>query len=357
MNLEKIAKLAGVSHTAVSLALRGQPGVSDETRRRIVKLSRELDYEPHGPARALASGRTGLVGVIPGLDRRNPLSYWGTLAINGMMPVLREVRMGILLLPDASDAVIPGMITGRLVDATAFLMRPHENALERSRLQSIPSVTVNTSTSQEVDQVLPDDAGGVRQALAYLRSLGHRRIAYVSSDCDDPDDVHKPSRRERLGAYLETMRAWGVPAPPATREYMSLEQRMTMLWDDGMPTAYLCYSDHVAMRVLEWFTGRGIRVPEEASVVGIDNLDASKHLHPPLSTVRVPFEEMGYRAARMLLASIQDPDRPRERIILPETLVIRKSTAPPPGSGRAWACAAGTVGETHANWEGKKMND
>jgi len=325
VNLETIAERAGVSHTAVSLALRGEPGVGEATRKRIRKLAKELGYSPHGAASALASGRTGMVGIIPGLAPSAYISTWDQLMLNGLIEVFRTEKMGFVLLPDTSDAVVPSMIARRLVDAAAFFMMPHERVLKRSLAQAIPSVTINMSTEQEVDRVLPDDAQGVRAAMSHLMGLGHRRIVFV--DTWEARSIHQPSRLTRRQTYLEAMRDAGLPVPGVIEGELSIPDRMNALRAGTSPTAYVCYSDHIAMQVIQYLWERGTRVPEQASVIGIDDIYESRYFIPPLTTIRVPFHELGVMAARMLLSRMDEPERPCETIWLPEELVIRGSTA------------------------------
>lgn len=331
MNLETIAERAGVSHTAVSLALRGEPGVGEATRERILKIANKLEYAPHGPASALASGRTGMVGIIPGLVSEAYISTWDRLMLNGLIEVFRAEKMGLVLVPESGADGVPAVISRRLVDAAAFLMMPHESVLARSIAQSIPSITINMSTDQDVDQVLPDDAQGIRLAVSHLLDLGHRRIAFV--DTCEARTVHRSSRQTRLRTYLDVMQSAGLPVPPGTRESAAdLDERMGALLAGVRPTAYVCYSDHIAMGVIQYLWERGTRVPEQASVIGVDDIYESRFFIPPLTAVRVPFHELGVIAARMLLSRMDEPERPCETIRAPEELVIRRSTARPDGA-------------------------
>lgn len=319
--------MAGVSAKSVSCALRGRPGVATRTRERIQRIAARLGYQVHGPARALASGRTGLVAVVPSMLGVAALVAWDSMLINGMIEVFNKRMTSVVILSCESDERIPRELAERSVDATAFLSAPHDDVLVWSRQRSIPCVCVNFDPGGDVDRVLADDYTGMRQAVEYLASLGHRRIGYVNSP--SPEVPHDPSRNDRLMGYCSAMAERGLVAPPGYEQYIPVRERMGGLVESERPTAYVCYNDHVAMQVIQVLHERGVRVPQDASVVGVDDLYEARFVSPALTTVRVPFKEMGVRAAEMLSARMPERGRPCEKTVLPEKLVIRESAAPP----------------------------
>ena len=327
LSLRQIAAMAGVSAKSVSCALRGRPGVAPGTRERIQRIAARLGYQIHGPARALASGRTGLVAVVPGMLGMTGLAAWDALIVNGLIEVFNEQRTSVVILACSSDERIPRELAQRSVDAAAFLLAPHDDVFVWSRQRSIPCVCVNFDPGGDVDRVLADDDGGMRQVVAYLASLGHRRIGYVTGH--SPNVPHDRSRKERIMGYCSAMAERGLVAPPGYEQYVPAEERMEALIASEPPTAYVCYNDHVAMQVVQVLHRKGIRVPEEASVIGVDDVYEARFSSPALTTVRVPFKEMGVRAAEMLSARMPERGRPCEKTVLPEKLVIRESAAPP----------------------------
>lgn len=326
MNLEQVAQHAGVSHTAVSLALRGKPGVSEVTRRNILKIAHELGYERNGPASALVSGRTGLIGVVPGWTDPVEIGDWDRRMINGLGRVLATAGKNMVFLLEPKSHRVPSVIGQRYVDGAVFLMEPHGSVAAWMAERDIPMVAANFSPSPATDCVMNDDAAGVRLAIDHLASLGHRRIGYLNTGLPAP--APDPSSGTRLDAYLQVMRERNLDAPAGAEQRVTVEQRLGQLFDgDDQPTALLCFNDHLALEAISWLWSHGYTVPDQVSVVGIDDVFTAPMAHPPLTTIHLPFEEMGERAGELLLARIADPKPRRKHNLLQPSLVERASTA------------------------------
>ena len=325
MGRKEVAEIAGVSEASVSLALRGLPGVGELTRERIVRIARDLGYQPHGLASALAGSKVGLIGIIPCLAH-NVIGPWDAMVMNGMAQVLSEAGMDWVVLSESTRQPIPRIMKRSLVDGAAFLIMPHKQVFEWSKERGIPCVAVHFDPGGDVDRVLADDEGGMILAVQHLISLGHRRIAYVATG----PFVHQPSTDARLMGYLKAMGAAGLPSRTPDNDSLDVCEQAELFLSPDAPTAYVCYNDHTAMELIQYLHEKGVRVPEDVSVVGADDMYESRLFAPALTTVRVPFEEMGEKAAQILVARISDADLPCERVVLPERLVIRKSTGSPP---------------------------
>jgi len=328
MNLEQIAQRAGVSHTAVSLALRGKPGVSPGTRKRILKLVRELGYQRNGPASALVSGKTGFIGVVPGWTDPMEIGDWDRRILNGLGRVLAAAGKNMIFLLEPKSDDVPSVIGQRYVEGAVFMMEPHASVAAWMAERQVPMVTANFTNSEDTDRVMHDDPAGVRMAIEHLAALGHRRIAYVNSSYPAP--FPDPSSRIRLEAYVATMNELGLEMSPGAEDRLEPHVRMEQLFATDRPTAILCFNDHLAMMAMQWLWEHDISIPDQVSVVGIDNVFGSEWTHPPLTSVRLHFEEMGRQAGELLLDRIAEPvSEPRQLLLTPE-LVVRKSTAPPP---------------------------
>ena len=332
MNIRQIAKIAGVSKSTVSGVLSGRPGFAATTRERIFRMADSLGYQVHGAAAALASGRSNLLGIMPAAASPFRLTVWDQAIIEGFVQAAGENRMQTVLMTEVASCGVPKALDRRYVDGVALMIRSHPAVTDRLVGQSVPCVAVDLDQQQipQIDVVYPDDRAGVEQAIRYLVSLGHRRIAYVNSYAARIDH-HHPSLETRQDAYLQVMSALGLSVPSGCEVCCAVEDRVdALLADVDPPTALMCYSDDAARFAIAALGARGLRVPEDMSVVGIDDLET-----PPgyplsdLTSVFVPFEEMGACAARLLCERLSEPDRPVQQVKLAEHLVTRQTTAAP----------------------------
>ena len=329
MSLKQIAEIAGVSVPAVSAALRGKRNVSATTRERIVRIARDLGYEPHGPARALAKGKVGAIGVMPTQVSRYSVGAWDALVLHGFWQRIAATDMHLVMLSAQNDRAIPKMVTQRSVDGAAFFTRPHEKSLEWMRSRGMPVITVNVGFEDEVDAVCADDEGGIRAAIDHLASLGHERIAYVNTHEERTARIHS-SVRVRQNAYLKAMAERDIRACAGSEMICPAQEKVAWLLKNDSPTALIGFDDAIVLQAMQALHRLGLRVPEDMSVVGIDDMEMCLLSYPMLTTVHVPFVEMGARAAELLLERLENPDLDVRRDTLPERVVVRESTAPPP---------------------------
>ena len=332
MNIWKIAEIAGVSKSTVSGVLRGRPGFAEATRERILRIARDLGYQAHGGAAALSSGRFNVLGILPNAAAPFCISVWDRAVLEGFVQTAAENGKQTMLMSEVVPSDVSQGPVPRYVDGAAFMIRPQSATTTRLTSQSIPCVAINLDLRHipPMDLVYPDDASGMEQAVRYLASLGHRRIAYVNAYSPRPDQ-HHPSLETRQKAYLRVMSTLGLSVPSGYETCYAVEKRVAgLLADPEPPTALMCYSDDTARRAIRVLGERGLRVPEDMSVVGIDDLET-----PPgyplsdLTSVFVPHEEMGACAAKLLCERIKEPDRPFQHVMLPEHLVVRESTTAP----------------------------
>jgi len=335
VTIADIARQVGVHPASVSRALRGIGGkVSEATRQRIVQVADELGYLPNAVAASLRTKQSKLVGVIVP-DLGNPL--FGPL-VTGIEVELR--RQGFMcLVAHTTDA--PGD-RGELVAALAhrqvsgLLVLAAEigdsllDAVQRYRL---PAVLVNRGFGEHrFASVVNDDHESVRLVLEHLMALGHRRVAHVAGPAGSS------TGRVRRQAFTALCRqnkvaAQIVQASAFTRE--AGHAAATKLLDKGLTSsAVFAANDLIALGVLDALRARRLRVPDDVSVVGHNDMPLVDLIDPPLTTVRVAVEQMGRQAAQMLLDLLGTPGQaPVTRLLLPQ-LIVRGSTAPP-ASARA----------------------
>jgi len=328
-----VAHASGVSVATVSRALRGLDRVSDETRARVFKAATELHYVASPTAASLASGRTRVVGVVtPFVDRW----YFSTL-ISEIEKSIRDEALHVLLLdledsPSRRRPLTRDMVSKR-VDGVIVLNVPladQEQALLRQL--GLPAVTVG-NTYAGWSSVRIDDGATVRTAVEHLISLGHRDIAYVGAVVRP--DAYGVVPNERRDAFVYAMGAAGLRV---RRDWMRLSDwtardattdAAEMLARARRPTAVVAASDEMGLGVLAAALRAGVRVPQELSIIGVDD-----HPHAAvfgMSTVRQDVRAQAARASGLLLTQLgASSPTPVEGIVLPTHLIVRETTAPPP---------------------------
>jgi DNA-binding LacI/PurR family transcriptional regulator len=324
--MDDIARLAGVSRPTVSKALSGARRVNPRTRSRILAIAKQMNFVPLGAAQALGRGSTQLVGVysthggLPG--------PWSVTILAGMGRVLRTRQYDLLVLTHAdSDGPVPRVVRQRFVDAM-LLVHSRDASIEAYlRSARLPYLIVNGGATPDCDYVMPDNAAAMQIAVDHLRELGHRRIGYVGT----PTPVHV-SATERAAGYAEAMARAELAALPDYSSYVPVEVRVAdLLALPKAPSALVCYSDEIAMEVVAALAGRGITVPRQMSVIGCDDLSpAMQFFAPPLSTVRMPFAELGERAAELLMDRLNDPHAaPRGEVLSTGLACVRRGSTGP----------------------------
>lgn len=332
--LRDVADAAGVHPATASRALnpatRGL--VNADTARRVIKVAESLGYRPNPIARGLKTAKSGTVGlVIP--DLTNPLF---PPIVRGIEDVLEPAGYSGLIVntdndPGRERAQIESLRSRQvegLIVATALLEHP---LLEQLRREGVLIVVVNRRPADlDVASITPDDAAGVELAVRHLASLGHRRIAHLAGPANTSTGV------VRARSFRNTVHDLGLdedPALTATCSYWSEEagaEALRSLLDAGAEfTAVVAGNDLIALGCYDVFAERSIDCPRDISVVGFNDMPFLDKLRPPLTTVAVPHQQIGAEAARMLLDAIADPARPPRSVLLPLSLVVRGSTAPP----------------------------
>lgn len=319
-----VARLAGVATSTVSRALTHPGRVSAATTKRVEEAAKALSYTPSSQARSLTSGRTGTVAlVVP--DIANPFYFdlirgsQRQLRAAGYAQVLvdteesQEIEADTLdLMRKSADGVI--LVASRLDDAQL------SEAATRQ-----PIVTINRDLP-DVPSVIIDTPSGVVQALTHLRSLGHRHVAYVSGPASSWSSAHRwtalQEAAESSGMQVTLVGPW---TPTSEAGAAAADAVST-----GDATACIVFNDLLAIGMLQRFAERGIRVPDDISVVGTDDIFGSDFCHPPLTTVDAPIEEAGRAAVTMLLSRLDSQSRPRMRTVLPTHVRIRQSSGPAP---------------------------
>jgi LacI family repressor for deo operon, udp, cdd, tsx, nupC, and nupG len=346
-----VARRAGVSTATVSRALAFPERVAVETRSRVIAAIAETGYTPNASARNLRARSTKIVlALLPGMSNTffNPIlnAIEDTLSAAGYGMIIGDTRNSPAKEAHYTRFILAGQVDGVIL-FTGHLPRDEEGAPPASERVPI-ALVCNEIEGDRVHSVFDvANREAARAAVNHLIAAGHRRIAHIAGS---PDNVEA---RERLSGYREALEAAGLDANQqvmrgggfrfedgvaAAAEFLSLEER---------PTAVFAAADDVAIGFIRTLRDEGIRIPEDVSVVGFDDIDHASVIEPPLTTMRQPRAELGRLAAEDLLARMgrDAPLLPPTRVRLACQLVERQSVRtidpvraePPPavlGGGR-----------------------
>jgi DNA-binding LacI/PurR family transcriptional regulator len=324
VTIRDVADAAGVSPAAVSYALRGVQ-VSEETQERVRRLADELGYEAHPIARALASGRTGMVGILgPSLE-----DLWQQrLVVAAGRELLARDRYA-LILDAGGDPARQRTLAARLRDqqVDGLIVSPVDPSDEfwAELAQSLAVVSIGDALvgAEAAGEVLFDNRSGVRRALEHLHALGHRRIAVIcppgSPTTDRPAEVFVAAEAQRLGLEVSI-----VSSPYGLRAATELAR--ALLGVPRRPTAAFCFSDSIAYGVYAAARELGIAIPDGLSVIGYDDHPMSSLLAPPLTSFDWESTHLAEVAVGMVLAAIEGRRR-RRRVVIEPALRERASTA------------------------------
>lgn len=328
VSLREVGERAGVSFQTVSKVLRGAGSVAPATRARVLAAAADLGYVPNSLARGLASNETRSIGFIA-----------SGLASFVLAPMLlgaeREARRhGYFVLfnfvheqEGEGERILRQLIERRvdgIVSAAITLLHDAEyGALLRA---TVPSVATHAVPGGGVPIVGEDDEKPGSIATDHLLACGHRRIATITGGWSGG---HVGGR---LAGYAHALEAAGIPFAPELVESGGWSvaggyHAMHRLLDEHPGfTAVVAQNDHMAMGAIRALQERGLRVPDDMSIVGCDDVDFARFTTPPLTTVRLTFESTGVAAVRLLIDRLQGTEVVPERIVLPCSLIIREST-------------------------------
>jgi LacI family transcriptional regulator len=334
VTLREVADVAGVHPGTASRALNPETRalVNERTAERVLQAADELGYRPNPIARGLKTNRSYTVGVlIP--DLMNPLF---PPIVRGIQDRLEEAGYTPLIANTENDPERERIDFERLrarqvdgfITATA---RRDDDLLTQVAAIGTPIVLVNRRLEQAVlPAVVGDDRAGMRLAIEHLADLGHRRIAYLAG----PQQVS--TGYLRYEGFLEAMRDHGLDPDPelirfgdAFTEAEGMRLCGELLATGATPTAIAAGNDLVALGCYDVFEERGIRCPEQISVVGFNDMPFAGRFDPPLTTVRLPHYEIGARAAELLIELQGATQASAPQIQLAPEFVARSSTAPP----------------------------
>lgn len=340
-DIHEVAARAGVSISTVSRCLSGKRKLAPEVERRILEAARALHYSPNRMARSLRTQRTNALGmIIP--DNSNP--YFSDV-VKGAEDAARAAGFVVLLFNSGESRNrerehLTTMQSFRC-DGALVIAAPEgdDERRRREHLRDVPFpvVYLGRDPGFDADVVIADSLGASREAVTHLIRLGHRRLGIITVN------EAVSSQRDRVAGFHAALAAAGITPRD---EY---EVRVPLTVGDGFsgasrllslpkpPTAIFATSNALGIGAVGAVEARGLRCPEDVSVLGYDSYPWQDVFHPRLTTVRQPAYQIGQRAAELLVARVTGKRQgPPERIVLQASLVVRESTGPlaEPASGR-----------------------
>jgi LacI family transcriptional regulator, galactose operon repressor len=332
--LRDVALLAGVHPATASRALNPQTRslVNADTARKVLRAAESIGYQPNPIARSLKTARTGTVGlVIP--DLTNPLF---PPIVRGIEDVLTPAGYNAWIVntdndPAREETQVESLRSRQVEGLIIATARREHPLLVRLHRLGVKMVLVNRRVDGlELPSVTADDDAGIGMAVEHLAALGHRRIAHLAG----PQQTSTGVARSR--AFRYAVRDRGLADDPELvmecGYWSEAEgaQGLRRLLDAGVDfTAVVAGNDLIALGCYDVFAERGMTCPDDMSVVGFNEMPFLDKMNPPLTTVSIPDYEIGSEAARLLLDTIDDPERHPRSVLLAPSLVVRASTAPP----------------------------
>mgnify|MGYP002385715709 FL=1 len=331
--IKDVARRAGVAHTTVSRALRNSPLISPATTERIQQIASEMGYHPSAAARSLKTNRSQTLGVIvSAID-----DPFFSEILQGIDDVAQECGYSLFIAAsqrslEREQHIVRAMREQR-VDGVILCSTPFSREQSKQlRADEIPLVVINNQSAEDYRySIYHDDLDGSRQVMRHLIELGHERIAYLGYPRSGRTNAHRLQgyREEMAAAGLIIIEGYEVDAQTsdpaggqaAADPVLALTPR---------PTAIFCYNDMLAIGLLRGMQNAGLRIPEDFSIAGFDNITISAFTTPPLTTLDQPKHTIGAQAARLVLGLLEGADNASPKIqTLKGTLLVRRSTARP----------------------------
>jgi DNA-binding LacI/PurR family transcriptional regulator len=327
VTIRDVAAQARVSHQTVSRVINDSQRVRPATRARVETAIAELGYRPNAIARFMARGRTGSLACLA----PNLIDYTFASIIEGAQIEARAQGF-FLLSASAPDEATFASLVDQLVDSRRteglMVINPYADGRYALLPHPFPTVFIGARPRAEAaDSVALDDVAVAQQAAQHLLELGHRRLGMLTGP------LVEDCAQDRSAGFHETLNAAGLTAEPAwvlegdwsaTSGYGALLQLAAA---GPLPQAIFAQNDRMAVGILRAARDLGLRIPDELSVIGVDDIPLAAYFAPPLTTMRQDFIAIGREAARLLIHAVAEPEAPRRHLRLPAELVVRRSTA------------------------------
>ena len=332
---QDVAERAGVSRTTVSLVLNNVQNIriGSETRQKVLDAAHELGYVPDAAAQALASRRTKAIGlVLTRTQHHIATDAFLPKIISGLLTTARKQNITIMIdwiETEHSEGAYFEMVRAKRIDGIILSTpRLDDKALRMLEQYDVPAVLMGRLEGLHMPFVDVDNAQAAEKATQHLLELGHKEIAFISNA--PPEYSSSP---DRVRGYQTALKKQGLTPNPELRRYADFDpesgyEQMKDLLQSKVPfTSAFVASDNVSIGAKAAIREAGLRVPEDISLVGFDDIPWARYSDPPLTTVRLPAEELAQEACLLLVDLIQNPHNAERRseITLETELIVRQS--------------------------------
>jgi DNA-binding LacI/PurR family transcriptional regulator len=323
MTIRDVAARAGVSPATVSRVFSQPDSVAPPTRQRVLAAAEELRYAPNPVARSLARRRTGNLGiVVPDI-----VNSFSAVVIKAVQQEARRAEYALFVAASeevADDEERAARALAPQVDGLLLVSPQSSDAVLRELAEAVPLVVTNRPLDG-VPAVLTESAPATGHAVEHLHALGHRSLVYLAG----PDGYSNSRRLVGLRAATTRLGLEPTVLGPFPARFSSGVRAADLVLAAGA-TAVVAFNDDIAAGLLNRFADRGVRVPDDVSVVGHDDTALAEMVTPRLTTVRIPAATTGTTAAQLLIQHIRGTDGPARGYELSSELIVRRSTGPAP---------------------------
>ncbi len=338
----EVARRASVSKMTVSRVFSGLDYVSEETRKKVLRAANEIGYHPNTTARALRTGRSGLVGFLTE-SVQSLRGEFHTEAFAAFESIMSAHGLNVMISITPQDQNISHLAKYQVATSRCEAIAIRYDILSSKDYEELAALNAPVVLMNFNPQLMTDDSKigsvgfdnqqGIEQAVRYLASLGHQHIAYLGGTPGWLDSVI------RKQGFLNGMKEAGLTVNKKWVEDCDFRQGydtgtkgMRQIFARGIPglTAVVCASDEIAVGAMNAATHWGKSIPKDFSVIGFDDTEWSSFIAPPLTTIRHRGWDLGEKAGKYLLEIINKPDTPRKNVILETQLIIRESTGVAP---------------------------
>ena len=332
VTIRDVAKRARVSISTTSRALNDSGPVKEETKARVLKAAKEINYTPNAIARGLVTRKTGNIGfILPANVKNGTSNPFYSRVFEGIEAETRERNFHLIFsILDENEEDFPRMVKEKNIDGVIFASKISERFILQLKKRGIVLALVDHAIEQgNIDSVVIDNFNGACKMVNHLLKLGHRRIGFIRGPQNRPSFIQRfegyKAALKKAGLEYDKRIVWEADLD-FDNAYKIMKRKIKI---QPFPTAIFATTDIVALATAKVIREEGLRIPEDVSLAGFDDILQARQAHPPLTTIRVFKREMGRIAVRKLFENINGIiKKPSQTVILTE-LVVRDSTGPP----------------------------
>lgn len=321
MNIEDVAKKAGVSVVTVSRVINGVTTVREKNRQKVLEAMKELNYEPNHAARVLASGKTNVIGLTIG--HLNDTFLEGV--VKAIDAKLKEYGYVLALNVVAIDSTDSFVFKKERVDGVILLCPTNEiKMIEQLEDKGMPYVLIDNQQDEFAASVLVDNVMGGYEATKHLIDLGHKNIAHLAGP-----SMYLSSRERRKG-FLKALEEANLTAHSIVEGEFNMTSgyKLVSKWiEEGkLPTAIFAADDFIALGAINALINHGLSVPEDVSIIGYDDQQFASQYVPQLTTIKQPEQKIGEKGVEILMKMIMNKQKIKQNYRLKPELIVRHST-------------------------------